>query len=166
MNAFSYNLVCHNNINQSRAKKINSTAVICSNMVKYSQIHMIVTQIPNILCTLFDSVALCVMALSLIRLTCSLWDWRPHLCGPVSCQLEQLQTCTAQPYSDTRYAAKNGQREADRLSRGSWSTQLSTVEGKNTEAALNWANVTFCGAWQGRREAPQRKLWLETFHYS
>lgn len=92
-----------------------------------------------------------VMPLSLTLLTCLLRDWRLHLCGPVSCQLEQLQTSTAQRCSDTQYAAKNGQREADRWSPGSRSTQLSTIEGRNRDAALNWANVTFCWARWGTK---------------
>lgn len=91
------------------------------------------------------------MPLSLTLLTCLLRDWRLHLCGPVSCQLEQLQTSTAQRCSDTQYAAKNGQREADRWSPGSRSTQLSTIEGRNRDAALNWANVTFCWARWGTK---------------
>lgn len=99
------------------------------------------------------------------HLTCLLRDWRLHLCGPVSCQLEQLQTCTAQPRSDTQYAAKNGQREADRRPPGSWSTQLSTMEGRNREAALNWANVTFCWALRGRKRL-RGNFWVETFHIS
>ncbi|TNN88664.1 hypothetical protein EYF80_000996 [Liparis tanakae] len=47
----------------------------------------------------------------------------------------------AQPGSDSQCAAKNGRREADCRPPGSWSTQLSTKEGKNGDAAVNWATV-------------------------
>lgn len=54
--------------------------------------------------------------------------------------------------SCSQRAAKNGQREADRRPPGSWSTQLSTIEAEEErEAALNWANVTFCSAPPGRK---------------
>lgn len=76
--------------------------------------------------------------------------WWLHLCGPVSCQLEPPLTCVAPAASDTQHAAKNGQREADRRSPGSQSTQLSTMQGRNRETPhLNWANVTFRSTWRG-----------------
>lgn len=106
-----------------------------------------------------------ILPLSFYALTPSLWVWQLHLCGAVSCQLEKPQTCTAQPRSDTQYAAKNGQQEADRRPPGSRSTQLSTMEEQRREAALNWANVTLHPE-RGNGGASQKKLWLKTFDIS
>lgn len=111
--------------------------LIFSDMVKYQRLHMTSGQTSICVNCCFCVCTVCsVMRLSFTHLTHSDWEWQLHLCGAVSCQLEQPQTCTAQPCSDTQYAAKNGQQEADRRPPGSRSTQLSTIEGERREAAL------------------------------
>lgn len=59
-----------------------------------------------------------------------------HLCGPVGCQLEPLQTSGAPAASDAQHAAKNGQREADRRPPGSRRAQLPAMQGRNRGSAL------------------------------